>query len=177
MMVKSNHTVPTDQLIRYPHKSGRSAYTFSIWAFPEQKFAIILREYFAFCRNYYRENGYRCNLPNVGYRIREDRSSLFSYSSNGHVLTLDPVSTGDPGWEDFLVAYNEFCSERGGVPLFNQTKGITPSQANRAFGDRLNAFREYRERFDAGNRFLNDYFRQTLGIRLGVRTLSEAERA
>ena len=103
----------------------------------------------------------------MGYRIRQDQSSLFSYSFNGNVLTLDPVSTGDPGWQDFLVAYNEFCSERGGVPLFNQTRDITPAQAKKAFGERLSLFREHRERFDPGRRFLNDYFRQVLGVEEG----------
>ena len=35
-LVSSSNTVPTDQIIRYPHKSGRSKYTFSIWAFSEE---------------------------------------------------------------------------------------------------------------------------------------------
>ena len=166
-LLKDRNTIPSDQIIRYPKKSNWMRYTFSIWAFPEEEYAIDLREYFAFCRNYSREHGYRCNLLNVGYRIRQDQSSLFSYSFNGNVLTLDPVSTGDPGWQDFLVAYNEFCSERGGVPLFNQTRDITPAQAKRAFGGRLSLFREHRERFDPGRRFLNDYFRQVLGVEEG----------
>ena len=176
-LLRDRNTVPSDQIIRYPEKSNWLRYTFSIWAFPEEEYPIILREYFAFCQNYYRENGYRCNLLNVAYRISEDKSSLFSYSFNGNVLTLDPVSTGDRGWEDFLIAYNEFCSERGGVPLFNQTRGITPSQAKKAFGDRLNGFREYRERLDASNRFLNDYFRQVIDVGLAVKSAPEGEQS
>lgn len=156
------HTIPTDQMIRYPEKAGFSGYTFSIWAFPEELYLEILRSYFDFCRAYYREHGYRCNILNVGYRIFEDTSSLFSYSYDGNVVTLDPVSTGDPGWDEFLKAYNTFCSEQGGVPLFNQTKWITPGQAYRAFGDRLEIFEAHRQRYDPQNRLLNEYFAEML---------------
>lgn len=161
-ILKDRNTIPTDQLIRYPEKSGWSSYTFSIWAFSEESYTSILRAYFEFCREYYQKNGYRCNMLNVGYRIYKDTSSLFSYSFNGNVMTLDPVSTGDPGWNEFLVAYNDFCSMNEGVPLFNQTKAITPSQAKRAFGDRLKTFEEYQERFDPTNRLCNQYFREML---------------
>lgn len=161
-IVKSTNTIATDQIIRYPAKSGPSKYTFSIWAFPEESYTGVLRAYFEFCQDYYHENGYRCNLLNVGYRVSKDTSSLFSYSFEGTVLTLDPVSTGDPGWEPFLRAYNAFCSQHGGVPLFNQTKWITPDQARRAFGDRLETFKGYQRRFDPTNRLLNEYFMEIL---------------
>jgi len=162
-VLKGRHTVPTDQLIRYPARGGASKYTFSIWAFPEGQYTRILREYFGFVHDYYQRTGYRPNLIHVGYRIHHDESSLFSYSSAGTVITIDPVSTGDPGWEAFLNAYNAFCSERGGVPLFNQTRGITPEQARRAFGERLATFERYRRQFDPEGRLLNDYFRERLG--------------
>uniref|UniRef100_UPI000B4A4565 FAD-binding oxidoreductase n=1 Tax=Calothrix rhizosoleniae TaxID=888997 RepID=UPI000B4A4565 len=141
-------TSAADQIIRYPDESDWTRYTFSIWAFPEEQYLDILRAYFDFCRNYYKEQGYRCNMLNVGYRILKDDNSLFSYSSMGNVLTLDPVSTGNPGWEDFLTAYNDFCSHQGGVPLFNQSRGITPKQTRKAFGDRLDEFERHRQQFD-----------------------------
>ncbi len=159
-VIRGTHTSPHSQTIRYPEKSGRSKYTFSIWAFPEEEYPDIVRGYFAFCKQYYREHGYRCNLLNVGYRIAADQGSLFSYSFDGNVLTLDPVSTGGEGWERLLVAYNEYCSERGGVPLFNQTKAITPEQARKAFGDRITKFNQYRMRYDPDDRLLNEYFRE-----------------
>ncbi|GJL74098.1 FAD-binding protein [Nitrosomonas sp.] len=155
-------TSATDQIIRYPHQSTWTKYTFSIWAFPEEKYPEILPAYFQFCRNYYQQHGYRCNMLNVAYRILKDDSSLFSYSSAGNVMTLDPVSTGDLGWEDFITAYNEFCSNLGGVPLFNQTRGITPSQARTAFGSRIDKFEAYRQQYDPDNRLLNQYFREHL---------------
>lgn len=52
-------------------------------------------------------------MMRLDYRINEDVNSLFSYSFDGNVMTFDPVSTGDAGWEQFLVAYNDFCSRHG----------------------------------------------------------------
>lgn len=161
-LLRSPDTSPTDQLIRYPDKAALSAYTFSIWAFPEEKYPEVLRGYFEFCRDYYRNNGYRCDMLNVGYRIKQDTSSLFSYSSKGDVMTLDPVSTGSKGWDGFITAYNQYCSERGGVPLFNQTRAIRPYQASLAFGETLKTFAGYRKKYDPTNRLLNEYFKQIL---------------
>ena len=161
-IVRSSNTIATDQMIRYPDASGIGKYTFSIWAFPEEDYTQRLREYFDFCQRHYRETGFRCNMLNVGYRISEDRSSLFSYSFDGPVMTLDPVSSGAAGWDAFLVAYNQFCSERGGVPLFNQTKWVTSEQARLAFGDRLQTFGSYRRQFDPEERLLNEYFKEIL---------------
>ena len=78
------------------------------------------------------------------------------------MITIDPVSTGNPGWEPFLEAYNQFCSDRSGMPLLNQTFGLTPAIARKAYGDRLKTFAEARQKFDPGDRLLNDYFRMLL---------------
>jgi FAD/FMN-containing dehydrogenase len=156
------HTLPSDQTIKYPHESGWTRYTFSIWAFPEEHYAETLRAYFRWARDYYRERGWRPNMTHVGYRILKDTSSLFSYSADTNVLTIDPVSTGAPGWREFLSAYNDFCSTHGGKPLFNQTWGLTPAQVRRAFGDRIDRFEDARRRHDPEDRLLNEYFRDLL---------------
>lgn len=153
-------TSPAAQMIRYPEKSGRSAYTFSIWAFPEEEYPGILRGYYQFCKDYYRKFNWRCDMLNVAYRIAADRGSLFSYSYNGTVLTLDPVASGDHGWDEFLRAYNAYCADCGGVPLFNQTKWITPAQARQAFGERIDQFRAAIKKYDPDQRLLNSYFRE-----------------
>jgi hypothetical protein len=85
-----------------------------------------------------------------------------SYAYDGTVMTIDPVSTGNPGWDAFLAAYNQFCGDRGGTPLLNQTYGLTPIIVQKAFGDRLKAFADTRKQFDPGGRLLNDYFRTLL---------------
>jgi D-arabinono-1,4-lactone oxidase len=159
-IVRGAKTLPQAQQIRHPEQSGNSRYTFSIWAFPEERYVDCLRAYFEFSREHYRRTGYRINLLSVGYRINADQSSLFSYSYHGTVITFDPVSTGNDGWLPFLEEYNALCSELGGVPLFNQTNLLTRSQVDKAFGDRLAVFDGHRRRFDPGDHLLNDYFRE-----------------
>ena len=78
-------------------------------------------------------------------------------------MTIDPVSTANPGWFDFLDAYNQFCSDRNGRPLLNQTPGLTPAMVQKAFGDRLTTLSNARKQYDPGDRLLNDYFRTLLG--------------
>jgi FAD/FMN-containing dehydrogenase len=161
-LICSDYTIATDQIIRYPAVSNDSRYTFSFWAIPEERFPAALTEYFQFCREYYQQKGYRSNMLNVGYRISKDQESLLSYSYDGNVMTVDPVSTANPGWETFLGAYNELCSNEGGIPLLNQTAMVTRAQVQKGLGDRWTQFAEVRKKYDPGNRLLNDYFRDLL---------------
>jgi hypothetical protein len=78
----------------------------------------------------------------VGYWIAKDQTSLLSYSYDGSVMTIDPVSTGNPGWKPFLDAYNQFSSDQGGIPLLNQTYGLTRAMVQKAWGQRLEVFAE-----------------------------------
>ncbi len=172
LLVRGNNTLATAQQIRYPVIANNSKYTFSIWASPEENYISNLRAYFKFCREYYRATGYRSNMISVGYRIMQDDSSLFSYSSDGAVMTFDPVSTANPGWEAFLIAYNELCSKLGGVPLFNQSDLLTSTQVEKAFGERIATFERYRQRFDPTGRLLNDYFRRLLVVEESVLDVS-----
>jgi hypothetical protein len=179
IIMEADSTSAADQMIRFPPRGGHTKYCFSLWAFPEHQFPQMVRDYFDFCATYYREHGYRCNMLNVGYRIQQDDSSLFSYASDGIVMTVDPVSTGDPGWQEFLRAYNAFCSERGGRPLFNQTRWLTPAQARKAFGDKLDTFNEVRRRHDPDDRLLNDYFASFFppsAPRISVRAATDPDR-
>jgi hypothetical protein len=163
-LVSSDYTIATDQIIRYPTVADASRYTFSLSAFPEATYASVLADYFTFCKQYYAQQGYRTNMLNVGYWIAQDRSSLLSYSYDGGVMTIDPISTGNPGWPEFLTAYNQFCSAHGGIPLFNQTDGITPAQVQQALGDRLTTFASVRQSHDPSGRLLNAYFRDMLSV-------------
>jgi FAD/FMN-containing dehydrogenase len=162
-LIKSDNTVATDQIIRYPTDSN-SKYTFSLWAFPEETYAAALPAYFQFSKKYFADTGYRINMLCVGYRVAQDQSSLLSYSYDGNMITIDPVSTGGPAWVAFLGAYNQFCSDHGGVPLMNQTFGLTRDLAQKALGDRLKVFADARQSFDPGGRLLNDYFRDLLAV-------------
>lgn len=160
--IVSDNTLPPDQIIDYPPVSNDSRYTFSLFAFPEAVYPAALTDFFAFSKNYYAQNHYRTNLLDVGYWIAQDQKALLSYSFDGPVMTLDPVSTGNPGWEDFLTAYNQFCIDHGGIPLLNQTPGLTAPMLQKALGNRLTTFAQARQQYDPNNRLLNDYFRSLL---------------
>ena len=161
-LIRSDNTVATDQIIHYPEVADESRYTFSFYAFPETTYPAVLSEYFQFCRDYYRQTKYRNNMLHVGYRIAQDRNALLSYSYDEDVITIDPVSTGNPGWKEFLAAYNQFSSDHGGIPLLNQTDGLTAAQARKGLGERLTVFAEARRLYDPNDRLLNDYFRVLL---------------
>jgi L-gulonolactone oxidase len=161
-VVRGDNTWPHAQIINYKRDPGPNKYLFSMWAFPEPGFFDILDAYCDFCIGYAKRTGFRCNLPNVGYSIAADHGALLSYCWNGPTLSIDPASTGGPEWEAFLKDYNEFCSERGGEPLFNQTPFLTREQARKAFGDRLETFAEYRKKADPRDRLLDSYFRELL---------------
>lgn len=160
-LICSDNTIAADQIIRYPTDSN-SKYTFSFWAFPEDSYPSVLPAYFEFSRKYFENTGYRINMLSVGYRVARDQSALLSYSYDGNMITIDPVSTGNTGWKTFLEAYNTFSSDHGGVPLMNQTYGLTPALVQKAFGDRLKTFAETRKSFDPEGRLLNEYFRALL---------------
>ncbi len=163
-VIKSKKTIATDQIIRYPDVSDDRRYTFSLWAFPEENYGNILLQYTKWVKNYDKKKKYRVNLLHVGYRIAEDQQSLLSYSHGGNVMTIDPVSTANPGWPEFLADFNTWCSKRGGAPLPNQTFGFTRAQAKKALGKRLDAMAAKREEFDPENRLLNGFFRQLFGV-------------
>jgi FAD/FMN-containing dehydrogenase len=158
-IITSDNTVPADEIIRYPDVANDSRYTFSLYAFPEEQFPSVLGEFFKFCADYYAQKGFRANLLDVGYRIAQDQQSLLSYSWDGPVMTIDPVSTGNPGWNEFIEAYNQFCSDRNGRPVLNQTCALTPALARKAFGDKLAAMEQSRRQYDPSGRLLNAYFR------------------
>lgn len=161
-LIKSDNTIATDQIIHYPPVSGNSRYTFSLWAFPEERYAEVLPAYFKFSRDYLQQKGYRTNMLSVGYRILKDQQSLLSYSYDGNVMTVDPVSTGDGAWKPFLAAYNEFCNSLNGSVLLNQTWGVTRAYAQKSMGDRLKQFAAARKQYDPNDRLLNDYFKDLL---------------
>ncbi len=161
-LVKSDYTVPPDQIIHYPSVSNDSRYTFSLYAFAEDDYPAALTDFFKFSRDYYQQKGYRSNLLYVGYRIAQDQKSFLSYSYDGAVMTIDPVSTANPGWFEYLDAYSQFCSDRNGKPLLNQTPGLTPAIVQKAFGDKLKVFEQARKQYDPNDRLLNSYFRTLL---------------
>ena len=161
-IVTSDNTIAADEIIRYPDVANDSRYTFSLYAFPEDGFPAVLTDFSQFFHDYYAQKGYRTNLLDVGYRISQDQQSLLSYSWDGPIMTLDPVSTGNPGWDAFIDAYNQFCADRNGKPVLNQTAALTPELAKRAYGDKLATLEQTRQQYDPSGRLLNEYMRGIL---------------
>jgi FAD/FMN-containing dehydrogenase len=146
----------------FPQEAWRSRYTYTLWGFPQASYPKLLAEYFAFCRSYYKQHSYRCNVVNGASRLHQDRSSLFSVSFQGPMVTIEPSSTGDRGWDEFLIDFNDFASALGGVPTFNQSRALKPEHVTKAFGDRVKLFKALRQRTDPLNRLCNSYFAHLL---------------
>jgi FAD/FMN-containing dehydrogenase len=146
----------------FPQEAWKSRFTYTLWGFPQAGFPKLLGEYFAFCKSYYKQHGYRCNVVNGASRLHQDRNSLFSVSFAGPMFTLEPSSTGDRGWDEFLIDFNDFASALGGVPTFNQTRALKPEHVSKAFGERAKLFRALRQRTDPLNRLCNSYFSHLL---------------
>jgi FAD/FMN-containing dehydrogenase len=146
-----------------PQESWKARFTYSLWAFPQADYPKLLAEYFAFCKAYYKEHRYRCNVVSGASRLHQDRSSLFGVSYAGPMITLEPSSTGDAGWDDFLIDFNDFASSLGGTPTFNQTRALQAEHVSKSFGERIKLFRALRQRTDPLNRLRNSYFAYLLG--------------
>ncbi len=146
-----------------PAEAWKARHTYSLWAFAQADYPKVLAEYFSFCKSYYREHRYRCNVVTGASRLHQDRGSLFSASYSGPMFTLEPSSTGDSGWDDFLIDFNDFASSLRGTPTFNQTRALQPEHVAKAFGERVKLFRALRQRTDPLNRLRNSYFSYLLG--------------
>jgi len=141
-----------------PNEAWRARHTYSMWAFRQADFPKLLAEYFAFSKAYYKQHRYRCNVVTGASRLHQDRGSLFSVSYSGPMFTLEPSSTGDTGWDDYLIDFNDFATSNGGIPTFNQTRALQPEHVSKAFGERAKLFRALRHRTDPLNRLRNSYF-------------------
>jgi hypothetical protein len=141
-----------------PSEAWRARHTYSMWAFPQADYPKLLAEYFAFSKSYYKQHRYRCNVVSGASRVHQDRGSLFSVSYTGPMFTLEPSSTGDSKWDDYLIDFNEFATLNCGIPTFNQTRALQPDHIVKAFGERAKLFRALRQRTDPLNRLRNSYF-------------------
>lgn len=146
-----------------PIEAWKARHTYSLWAFPEADYPMVLAAYYSFCKSYFKKNRYRCNVVSGASRLHQDKGSLFSVSYTGPMFTLEPSSTGDEGWDDFLIDFNDFASGLGGTPTFNQTRALQPEHVAKSFGERVKLFRALRQRTDPLNRLRNGYFAYLFG--------------
>src|SRR5690606_8106606 len=99
---------------------------YSTWMFPAADFSIVVQAYKDFCLRIRNETGFRCDMPTVGFRLCRDQSALLSPSFDEPMFVLRAVSTQARGWEDFAIDFGEFAQHWGGMPFFNQTRGLSP---------------------------------------------------
>lgn len=159
-VVGSNAMEQTGQF-RKMRQSTSIAY--SSWLFPVERFASVVYAYREFCARHYKLCGFRCDLPGIAYRIGVDRSAVLSPSHDQALFALKLRSTNMEGWENFLLDFADLAARFGGIPIFNQTRGMSPQHAHAAYGRRLARFRKLRRQLDPENRCLNQFFAEHIG--------------
>jgi FAD/FMN-containing dehydrogenase len=155
-----------DKMINYSKTPRSGRYAFTFWAFPRKDWVENLNDYVGFADRYFAEHGFRCNMPLGSYFIRQDTSSLLSYTHDGDIISLDPIhAPGDrdqAAWDRFLRAFNEWSSPRGGIPLLNQSPFITKPQVVAAYGDRWTQLCDWVRTVDPDRRMVNPFFADLL---------------
>jgi hypothetical protein len=148
-----------EQSGRFHSLASRARFAYCTWAFPAADFGQTALAYKLFCKEHYARTGFRCDIPTIGFRLNQDRSSLLSPSFDGPMMTLSPLSTTqNDGWDDFVFDFAEFAAEHAGVPFFNQTRNVTGALAAQRYNRRLAFFNKVRCELDPYDRLLNPYF-------------------
>ena len=140
--------------------TGPLSVQYSTWVFPAADFSIVVQAYTDFCMRMQKESGFRCDMPTMGFRLCRDQSALLSPSFDEPMFALRAMSTQARGWEDFVIDLAEFARHWGGIPLFDQTRSVTPDYTGQVFGSRLDFFRRIRRRLDPDNRLMNPFLSQ-----------------
>jgi FAD/FMN-containing dehydrogenase len=146
-------------------RPASSYFDFTFWAFPVSSWARVVPAYLEFCEQFKRQSGFRPALPTEVYFIRKDDSALLSFSLDEDIYTLDMVNWSDEEpaqWAAMNRAFSQFAAEHGGRPLLNQTKGFTPSAAERIWTPGWHALAKARQLEDPDGRFLTPFLRDLL---------------
>ena len=153
-----------DKTVDYHDTPTEARYAFTFWAFPRSQWLQTYRAYLDFADQYFKNTGFRCNLPLGSYHIRRDTSSLLSYTYDQEVFSIDPIhaSTDNTAWHDFLRAFNDFAFQRNGIPLLNQSPFVEAKHVQAAFGWRWDQFKAAVQSMDPNRRMLNPFFADLL---------------
>jgi FAD/FMN-containing dehydrogenase len=155
-----------EKMINYSKTPQSARYAFTFWAFPRNEWVRNLNDYVAFAEAYFKQHGFRCNMPLGSYFIRQDSSSLLSYTHDGDVISLDPIHA--PGeidkaaWAAFLKEFNEWSAARGGLPLLNQSPFVKKEHVVAAYGDRWKTLCDWVRTVDPDRRMLNPFFAELM---------------
>ena len=155
-----------DKTVNYSKTPQSARYVFTFWAFPRADYAKNLKDYVAWAEAYFEQHGFRCNMPLGSYFIRKDRSSLMSYTWNGDCISLDPIHApaerDKTAWPDFLRAFNEWSTRRGGMPLLNQSPFVKRGHVVAAYGDRWKTLCDWLRTVDPQKRMVNEFFEELM---------------
>jgi L-gulonolactone oxidase len=133
---------------------------YSTWCFPAANFSMIVKAYRDFCEMTYASSQYRCDLPAVGFRLCEDKTSLLSPSFDESMIALTTASTQAKGWENFVIDLAEFAEKWGGTPLISQSRALRAEHVIQTYSKRLDCFRLLRRKLDAEKRLLSPFLAQ-----------------
>lgn len=149
-----------DKTIDYHNTPATARYAFTFWAFPRAEWLNTLLAYLDFTDQYFKDTGFRCNMPLGAYHIRRDASSLLSYTQDQEIFSIDPIHapTDASAWQAFLRKFNDFASQRNGIPLLNQSPFVTQAQVQTAYGQRWSQFCAAVRDADPNGRMLNPFF-------------------
>jgi len=149
-----------DKTIDYRNTAPADRYAFTFWAFPKPQWLVTLRAYLDFADAYFKDSGFRCNLPLGSYRVHQDSSGTLSYAYDQDIFSLDPIHavTDQAAWQNFLEAFNEFAYQHNGIPLLNQTPFIQRKHVQAAYGQRWTDFSKWVRATDPQGRMLNPFF-------------------
>jgi FAD binding domain-containing protein/D-arabinono-1,4-lactone oxidase len=153
-----------DKTIDYSQTPPSARYAFTFWAFPRARWLATLREYLDFASAHFEATGFRCNMPLGAYHIRQDRSSILSYTHDQEIFSIDPIhaSTDDIAWHNFLRQFNEFAFQRNGIPLLNQSPFVERKHVEAAYGQRWFDFAQWVKSVDPDGRMRNPFFADLL---------------
>lgn len=165
-----------DKTIDYHETPPSSRYAFTFWAFPRAKWLDTLKAYLDFADQHFKTTGFRCNMPCGAYHIRQDTHSILSYSNDGEIFSIDPIHapTDETKWHYFLQQFNEFASQRGGIPLLNQSPFVERKHVEAAFGDRWFQFSDWVKSADPNRRMLSPFFADLLSARAQTASAGES---
>jgi hypothetical protein len=149
-----------DKTIDYHNTPDTAKYAFTFWAFPRSQWLTTLLAYLDFTDQYFKDTGFRCNMPLGAYHIRQDASSLLSYTQDQEIFSIDPIHapTDVSAWQAFLQKFNDFASQRNGIPLLNQSPFVSQAQVQAAYGQRWLQFSAAVRAMDPTSRMLNPFF-------------------
>jgi hypothetical protein len=153
-----------DKTVDYRSTPASAKYAFTFWTFPRSQWLSTLSGYLDFADQHFKRTGFRCNMPLGSYFIRQDKSSLLSYTQDGDMFSIDPIHapTDDQAWTNFLREFNEFAYQHGGIPLLNQSPLVQRKYVEAAFGTRWQEFSDWVRTLDPAGRMLNPYFAELL---------------